>query len=172
VIERRLALLQVGDEQVANRAACDCVPIDQLGRAELADSAEGPDRRRRLGRTRHGVEQLVKAHALVRTQRLAVDDKRECRQSPTLSHATFHPLWQGSWPRDAVPRLIVRPAGEASQSATSSEKPSGSRSFAMFGTRFCGARGLSTQSRLGRITSVQTSMSAQTRRLLERVTPQ
>ena len=44
VIEPRLALLQVGDEQVANRAACDCVPTDQLGRAELADSAEGPDR--------------------------------------------------------------------------------------------------------------------------------
>jgi hypothetical protein len=32
--------------------------------------------------------------------------------------------------RRSAAAFIVRPAGEASQSATSSEKPSGSRSFA------------------------------------------
>ena len=67
---------------------------------------------------------------------------------------------------------MVRPAGEASQRAPSSAKPSGSRSVAMSGTRFCGACGLRIQSKVGRITSAQTSMSAQTRRLLDKVTPQ
>ncbi len=95
-----------------------------------------------------------------------------CRQSPTVISRNVPPFMARIVAARRSAAGHVRPAGEASQSATSSEKPSGSRSFAMFGTRFCGARGLRTQSRLGRITSVQTSMSAQTRRLLERVTPQ
>ena len=67
--------------------------------------------------------------------------------------------------------FIVRPAGVTAHSADSSAKPRGSRARAMMATRFCGARGVSTQSRLGRITSAPMSSSAQTRRLLEVDTP-
>ncbi len=67
--------------------------------------------------------------------------------------------------------FIVRPAGVAAHSAESSAKPRGSRARAMMATRFCGARGVRTQSRLGRITSAPISSSAQTRRLLEVDTP-
>ena len=35
VVEHRLPFMQVGDEDVADRAAGDAVPVDQLGRAEL-----------------------------------------------------------------------------------------------------------------------------------------
>ncbi len=48
VIEHRLAFLQVGDEDVADRAAGDGVAVDQLSRAELTLGAERPDRGRGL----------------------------------------------------------------------------------------------------------------------------
>ena len=67
--------------------------------------------------------------------------------------------------------FIVRPAEVASHRAVSSANPAGSRVAAINATRFCGARGVSTQSRLGRIASAQTSISAQTRRLLANDTP-
>ncbi len=46
VVEHRLALGQVRDEQVTNRAAGDAMAVDQLGRTELAARAEGPERGR------------------------------------------------------------------------------------------------------------------------------
>ncbi|MGP8163628.1 MAG: hypothetical protein ACLQAN_07655 [Acidimicrobiales bacterium] len=74
VVEHRLAFLQVCDEQVTNWAAGDGVPVDELGRAELANGAECPERRRRLlPEDAHRVEQLVKGHRPVRAERPAVD---------------------------------------------------------------------------------------------------
>ena len=74
VVEHRLALGQVSDEQVTNGAADDAMAVDQLGRAELAAGAEGPERRRGLGpEDAHLVEQLIEAHGLVRPQRSVVD---------------------------------------------------------------------------------------------------
>ena len=94
------------------------------------------------------------------------------RQSPTVISRRVSPLTArmvAARRRAAV--FIVRPAGDAAHSADSSAKPRGSRARAMTATRFCGARGVRTQSRLGRITSAPASRSAQTRRLLEADTP-
>jgi len=76
--ERRLAFPQVGNEQVADQAAGDRKPVDQLRRAELPAGAERPQGRRRFrAEHAHRVEQVVAAHGLVRTQRPAVDGYRE-----------------------------------------------------------------------------------------------
>ncbi len=98
--------------------------------------------------------------------------RESSRQSPTVTSCSVPPLTTKMVAaRRKAAAFMVRPAGEASQRAPSSAKPSGSRSFAINGTRFCGACGLKIHSKLGRITSAQTSMSAQTRRLLDVDTP-
>ena len=74
MVEHRLALGQVGDQQVTNGAANDGMAVDQLGRAELAACAESPERCRCLWlEDTHFVEQLIEAHGLVRPERSAID---------------------------------------------------------------------------------------------------
>ena len=82
-VEHRLALLQVGDEQVTDRAAADAVPVDQLGRADPSLSAERTDRGWGV-RSQHAhlVEQLVEAHALVLAYRPAVDGDHQFQAVP------------------------------------------------------------------------------------------
>jgi hypothetical protein len=83
VVEHRLAFCQVGDEDVADRAAGDAVAVDQLGRAELALGAERPEGRGCIrGEHAHLVQQLVEAHRLVRAQRPAVDGQRRLQAVP------------------------------------------------------------------------------------------
>jgi hypothetical protein len=95
------------------------------------------------------------------------------KQSPTVISRRVPPFTARMVPaRRSAAVVIVRPAGDVAQSAASSANPFGSRTRVMIETRFCGARGVSTHSRLGRITSAATSSSAQTRRLLAVDTPQ
>jgi hypothetical protein len=94
------------------------------------------------------------------------------RQSPTVMSRSRPPLTARMVAaRRNAADFIVRPAGEASQRADSSVKTGGSRASAMRLTSVWGTRGVSTQSRDGRITPATTSMTAQTRRLLEFDTP-
>jgi len=94
------------------------------------------------------------------------------RQSPTVISRSVPPLTaRMAAARRNAAAFMVRPAGDAAHNDASSANPRGSRARAMTATRFCGARGVRTQSRLGRITSAPVSSSAQTRRLLEVDTP-
>lgn len=117
-----MTFLQVADEQVTDGKADDGIPVDQLGRAELAPCAERPERRRRLRPEHvHLVEQLIEAHRFVRPQRPAVDGERELEavadcdvaQRPafhredrgdTTQHSGFHrpPRWRGVTERDEL----------------------------------------------------------------------
>jgi len=62
--------------------------------------------------------------------------------------------------------VIVEPAPDVRQREDSSAKPSGSRTRARSVARLCGANGVSSQPRLGRIASAQISRCRLTRRLL------
>src|SRR5665647_1155590 len=72
------------------------------------------------------------------------------KQSPTVIWRSVPPLTAKMVAaRRNAAACSDRPADDASQNVISSAKPSGSRSLAINGTRFTGARGFSTQSRLG-----------------------
>ena len=44
IVEHRLPVLQVVDEDIPDRAADDVIPVDQLGWAQLSGAPECPDR--------------------------------------------------------------------------------------------------------------------------------
>ena len=165
VVERRLPFLQVRHEQITHRPADDTVPVDQLGGAELALGgeraasvgrgvrAEHPHRCAATGRT-----PSPRSRRTVRPSTSADSS----RQSPTVMSRRVPPLTARIVAaRRSAAIFIVRPAGMPHTTRTSSANPAGSRSRAINGTRFCGARGVSTQPRLGRITSALTMTCAQ-----------
>ena len=94
------------------------------------------------------------------------------RQSPTVMSRRPPPLTARMVAaRRNAAAFIVRPAEEPSHNAANAANPSGSRIVVINATRFCGARGVSTQPTLGRITSAQIRCSTQTLRLLDVETP-
>jgi hypothetical protein len=83
VVEHRLPFGQIGDEDIADRAAGNGITVDQLRRAELTGGAERPKGRGCVrGEHAHLVEQLVEPHRLVRAQRPAVDRQRQLQTVP------------------------------------------------------------------------------------------
>jgi hypothetical protein len=80
VVERWLALQQIGGEQVTDRIAGDGVPVQELGGAQLALRGEGSQRRRGvLPEDAHGVQEPVETQAPVLASRIAVEQDGELK---------------------------------------------------------------------------------------------
>jgi hypothetical protein len=112
VVEHRLAFAQVGDQDVADRAAGNPVAVDQLGRAELTGGAERPEGRGCVrGEHAHLVQQLVEPHRLIRAQRPAVDGQRQLQAVPDGDLAQGSALDRENGRRAAQRRGPHRPSG-------------------------------------------------------------
>jgi hypothetical protein len=116
-----LPVLQVIDEDIPDRTACNTMPVDQLGWTQLPGAAERPDRRRGIRPEHaHCVGQLVEAHSAVLPERSTVDGDRQFQAVPdgdVAQGATFD--GEDRRRRRNAAAFIVRPAAEPSHNAAS-----------------------------------------------------